>query len=105
MVVCGNDFMAVAAIQFLGDQGRGDLPVLGYDNYTFNTLKKLSTIAINFTRMKCVAVQRLRQQSGMRFNKLLPQLIIRKAHPHEKREIRKHVFQVFNVQTSSHIPS
>ena len=99
-VFCSNDFMAAAASQHLKDVGQESIPVIGYDNYIYQTFKKpTTTVGVDFARMGRVAVRRLRQKSGLRFTKLLPQLIIRKAQTPLALSDNDQVFQIFNVQS------
>ncbi|NMA19092.1 MAG: substrate-binding domain-containing protein [Lentisphaerae bacterium] len=100
-VFCSNDLMAATASQYLEHIGKQSIPVIGYDNYIYQPFRKQSTVGIDFVRMGQVAVQRLRQKSGLRFTKLLPQLIIRKAQTPDALSSTKHVFQVFNMQSSA----
>ncbi|NMA42127.1 MAG: hypothetical protein GX946_01950, partial [Oligosphaeraceae bacterium] len=58
-----------------------------------------TTVGVDFARMGRVAVRRLRQKSGLRFTKLLPQLIIRKAQTPLALSDNDQVFQIFNVQS------
>ncbi|NMA43348.1 MAG: substrate-binding domain-containing protein [Oligosphaeraceae bacterium] len=98
-IFCCNDYMAAAAAQFLEDHGKAHIPVVGYDNYIHQSLRKTTTIGVDFVRMGRVAVQRLRQNSGLRFTKILPQLILRKQQKHTYMPT-KQVFQVFNAISS-----
>ncbi len=91
--------MAAAAAQYLEDVGQDSIQVIGYDNYIYQSFRKPTTVGIDFARMGRVAVQRLRQASGLRFTKLLPQLIIRKAQPSPALSGKEQVFQIFNVQS------
>jgi len=100
-VLCSNDFMAAAAVEYLEDIGKTSIPVIGYDNYIYQSFRKLSTVGIDFARMGRVAVRCLRQNSGLRFIKLLPQLIIRKTQVPPILSDKEQVFQVFNAQSAA----
>ncbi len=89
-----NDSMAIAAVNVLQEMNM-DVPVIGYDDYSECSDRKVTTMAVDYAGIGRGAVRQLNSRLP-RFHKLMPRLKVRKINAPDTSEFTLNIVRVVN---------